>query len=358
MPKVRIKIAATVSEAASDVVAMPSDAFARYIFQHRLLAGLLLRRLLWKQYGLRLSRARLVPVGGKFVGADLHICEADAVFEAMLESGEKIYILIEFKSRNDARTPRQLYRYMVKLWEHQQREHPGETVRRAIIPVVLYSGARPWTAPTSGAHIVGAARMPAPLAAFGCLLNYALFDLARLELGALLREPGLCTSLRALAQPRYDREALLALLRAMPSGHPLEDGFLCYIPTIAGVTKEALDELLHFVRPPQRRKIMAVKIGGVYAEGMKRGEERGVKQGVKQGMKRGVEQGMKRGVEQGMKRGKAESLLRLMAKRFGSIPGVARKRVESAAPAQLDIWLEAMLNAQSVDEMLEAGSAR
>ena len=64
------------------------------------------------------------------------------------------------------------------------------------------------------------------------------------------------------------------------------------------------------------------------------------------------------GRAEGIAEGRAQTLLRLMEKRFGSIPEAARRRIGVAAtPAQLDAWLDALLGAQSVDEVLRAGSA-
>ena len=87
---------------------------------------------------------------------------------------------------------------------------------------------------------------------------------------------------------------------------------------------------------------MAAKIGGVYAEGLAKG----------------LSKGLPKGLAKGVKQGKTEFLLRLAALRFGAISAAARKRIESAAPAQLDVWMEALLSVQSIDEMLEAGATR
>ena len=310
------------------VVPMSKDTFARHIFQHPQAADLFLRRYM-DRCGLPLSAAPVVLVREKFVSDGQHVFEADAAFEAELANGEKIYILIEFKSGNAAATPGQLHRYMVQLWEHQRRTHPGESERRAIVPIVLYSGTPRWTAPTTGARIVGRARLrdalQARLAEFGCLLNYLLCDLARLDLQQLLDEPGLCAALRALTLTRYERRAYLEILQAFPAGHPLARGCTEHLCIIGGATRETVTGLLGSVHPPQWRKTMAAAIEGVYAEGMEKGQQ--------------------------------AMLLKMLEKFFGPLSAQARKRIGAASPEQLESWTLAVRDAQSVDDVLN-GSGR
>lgn len=65
-------------------------------------------------------------------------------------------------------------------------------------------------------------------------------------------------------------------------------------------------------------------------------------------------EGMAQGISQGMARGKADLLLRLMRRRFGSLPSAVEQRVLSAEAEDLDLWGEAVLDARTVDDMLSA----
>jgi predicted transposase YdaD len=49
--------------------------------------------------------------------------------------------------------------------------------------------------------------------------------------------------------------------------------------------------------------------------------------------------------------GKIESLKRLLARRFGSIPDWAEKRISQADGDQLDLWLDAVLDSVSLEEV-------
>ena len=214
---------------------------------------------------------------------------------------------------------------MVQLWEHQKRTHPGERKRRAIIPIALYSSAARWTAPTTGARIVGRARprdaLQARLAEFGCKLDYLLCDLARLDLKELLGEPGLVAALRALLLPRYDRQAGIEIVQAFPAGHPLGEGCARYLGIMEGATQEGAESLLRYVKPLRWRKTMAAAMKGIYAEGQQ------------------------------------VMLMKMLENFFGPLSEEARKRIGKASSKQLESWTLAVRDADSVDDVLN-GSGR
>jgi len=52
--------------------------------------------------------------------------------------------------------------------------------------------------------------------------------------------------------------------------------------------------------------------------------------------------------------GQAKVLLEQLRLRFGPIPEASRARVEAATPEQLDGWVELVLTAQTLDDVLTA----
>lgn len=76
--------------------------------------------------------------------------------------------------------------------------------------------------------------------------------------------------------------------------------------------------------------------------------ERFIAQGIEQGIQQGVQQGMQQGVQQG----EARILLRLLSARFGILPPDARNKVESADAETLLQWSERILNARTLDDVL------
>ena len=67
----------------------------------------------------------------------------------------------------------------------------------------------------------------------------------------------------------------------------------------------------------------------------------------------GQGQGRVEGKAEGRVEGKAETLLRLMQRRFDVVPESARARVAVGSAAEIDAWLDALLDAQSVTEVFD-----
>ncbi len=66
----------------------------------------------------------------------------------------------------------------------------------------------------------------------------------------------------------------------------------------------------------------------------------------------GLETGLEAGLQQGMQQGEATALLRLLLKRFGDVPLDARRQIEAADAGTLLEWLDRVLTASSIDEVL------
>ena len=58
------------------------------------------------------------------------------------------------------------------------------------------------------------------------------------------------------------------------------------------------------------------------------------------------------GEQKGRQEGEAKVLLRLLERRFGSVPDPIRDRIASAYVAELDQWIMRVLDAGSIDDVL------
>jgi len=63
-------------------------------------------------------------------------------------------------------------------------------------------------------------------------------------------------------------------------------------------------------------------------------------------------EGLAEGLAEGKAKAKAEDLTRLLIRRFGPLPAWAAERIAAAAIAQLDTWLDGILDAQSPADLL------
>ena len=58
-------------------------------------------------------------------------------------------------------------------------------------------------------------------------------------------------------------------------------------------------------------------------------------------------------IEKGEKKGLRGALLRQLQRRFGPLPAPVRERVEQAPPADLERWLDQVLTASTLTEVLD-----
>ena len=66
-----------------------------------------------------------------------------------------------------------------------------------------------------------------------------------------------------------------------------------------------------------------------------------------EGMQKGIQQGKAEGVQQG----EALALQKLLSKRFGAMPSEVLTKIARASPAQMDAWLDQVLEAKSLDDL-------
>ena len=64
--------------------------------------------------------------------------------------------------------------------------------------------------------------------------------------------------------------------------------------------------------------------------------------------------GMQKGLEQGLLKGEALALQRLLVKRFGPLPDRAVQQIESATADQIDLWIDRVLDAQSLNDVMRS----
>ena len=82
------------------------------------------------------------------------------------------------------------------------------------------------------------------------------------------------------------------------------------------------------------------------------GIELGIEKGIEQGIERGIEQGIERGIEKGLDIGRRETLRLVLERRFGPLAEPSAYRLSHASAAEIERWLDRMLEASSVDDAL------
>ena len=289
---------------------------------------------------------RLLP--DTFVSPKLRRTQADRLFEMRLRDERRafVYALLEHKSTVDPDTPVQLLGYMVEIWKRYAR---GRRILPPVIPLVFYHGAGGWTLPRSVPAMIEA---PAPLDELVRSLSYIVHDLGHVAFERLPPDPGVRAVLGLLKYgvvrqlPDDEGRRILVAIEALdPRGDKLlRDQALTYLSSVFELTVEELERLSAAGAPRTRRYLMATLA------------ERWVREGRDEGLVEGEAKGLARGEARGLALGKAETLLRLLGRRFGAVPPDVAARVRRASVAELDAWLDAVLDARALGEVFDPPS--
>jgi hypothetical protein len=255
-----------------------------------------------------------------------------------------LYLLFEHQSEPDRLMAFRLLRYLVRILERHQGEHPGNHRLPAVLPLVLHHGKGGWTEPVELVDLYDLD--PAELAACRDHLpafRFVLDDLARVPDEQIRRRP---TTARAkltslafkhgrqsadLAQrlPRWDGEARGVV--AEPQGRD----------TLGAIVRYILDVSPH-VTPEQLVAAWKPAAGDIV-------EEVAVTY---------VEKARAEGRERGLSEGRAvearAALLRVIARRGFDLPAHVRERIEREKDlARLERWLDDAVTAVRLEDMFQ-----
>ena len=333
--------------------ATPHDALFRALVANPARAGALLAEYLPQEIADLLDPdTQPEAVEGSFVDADAARTQCDALFRVKLKTGHqaRIYVLLEHKSNVDAGTPLQILKYMANIW---LREMEGGTARDRlppIIPLVFYHGQGRWTAARSVAEMIEA---PAELAPFLREFAYVLHDLGEIAPLRLSRTPEVRAGLLALKV--VHAEAIPADILDQMTGGPVagsefERHIIRYIAERMNLTPPLLEASLRRTKPDRWEALM----GTVAEAWIEQGRAEGIERGRTEGRTEGLAEGVERGLAQGIATGQSGLLLRLLELRFGVLSEAVREQVRGASASELEVWAEAVLVAENLDEVLAA----
>ena len=333
------------------------DEFFKWILQSLARARELIRA--WMPEPLRedLDGAEFRPAPTHVVDDALRERIADMAFLAEVEDERgrlrHALALFEHKSERDARLHAQLREYAAMFSLHYEREHP-DMPPPALILLVPYHGASEWNPPQ-----LASARDPksAPWDAYAVLVHvpFRLFDMPRMAAAEFPQGDdalrGLLMAQALIARvPKGFREMegeFAAVFRLLPSGGAEERVTLHYVsgqvaecdrPELVGVLESALAQAGPKGREGNVRSVFDSLVAEGMAEGMAEGEAKGE--------------------AKGKAKGKAELIERQLSRRFGTLTEAHRAQVRAATLEQLDAWADEVLDAESVEDVLQNGDGR
>ena len=250
---------------------------------------------------------------GSFIDPDLQEQFADLLYRVTLhdDSQAYLYLLLEHKSYSDPRTPFQLLRYLVRIWERDEREGEG---LRPIVPVVVYHGRERWrVALNFGGLFTGAEALRPYWPDF----HYHLQDLSALSdediQGQVLLQAGLLV-MKYIFDPalRGRFGEILALFSDLATSQTA----LEYLQTILYYVGRGSG----YLAPEEMITIVQEVLADKGSDIMQTTADFWIEQGIERGIEQGIEQGIERGIEQGIEQGRVkmlqEDVLDLLAIRF------------------------------------------
>ncbi len=281
---------------------------------------------------------------------DTDATDTDALF---------IYILIEHQSTVDKTMGFRLLSYMVQIWESQRREWETEKLpeneRRLqpILPILFYTGDRPWTVPVSPTAIMD---VPEILERFVPSFDTLFLGVKETEAEALTQSGHpLGWLLRVLQKEHSDEtEISEALADAMSHIASADEDFA---PQVAEALRyfvqlifhrrslEERDALVDIIRQHIQESKELETMAQTTAEFLR-------EEGREEGKAEGKAEGREEGREEGRAEGKQDAVLKLLQLQFQDVPETLSREIRNIHNlTHLDTLLEQAITAQSLDEI-------
>lgn len=267
---------------------------------------------------------------------------SDLVYEVQLAGRPALvcFVLYEHQSTEDPLLIVRISSYVAGVWRGWLADNPGARRVPAVIPVVLYHGPKPWSAPTSLVEVIDLE--PDDLAAVGehvPSFSFVLDDLSAVDE----------SDLRSRDVAVLGRVAFLLLKFARSVGPPGRPGAL----TLEQLFDKTVSLLTRLVRPDLTLSIRyIIEVSGA--------EPEDVAVALKDAPIEVRETAMtlaEKLRQQGRLEGRRDTLLGLLRLKFGTITPDVEVRIRAADEAALEAWTAAILTANSVVDVFEAPSS-
>lgn len=286
----------------------------------------------------------MTPAPPNFVKRVLRQRLGDLVFHAeLVDEGEALlWFLLEHQSTESRWMAQRVAEMETTMWQHWRALYPKLDRLPAIVPVVVYHGARPWSAPTAMEGLY-ALSQPAQTALGEHLLRcrFVLDDLSVVT----------DEELRARRMDVYGRLALLAMARGLAEDFfdRLAAGWLEELRMLAHGSEERFESFFVYtlhVNPHTEEDAVERLIAAVADDKTKDG----IMTAAQRLMKKGYDQGRREREQEEVARwrGLAQSLLQ---ERFGPLPAPVAALIAAASSDELERWTGRILKSKTLDEV-------
>ncbi len=321
------------------------DASYRRLFEHSHLLRDLLACVLDAAWLARLDWSGLQPVNIHYVGDRLQERAGDGAWRIPYRAREgDLYVLLmlENQGRPERIMALRTASYAGLLYQSLLRQKLIRLPLPPILPIVLYSGRRPWRAPLDLASLIETG-VPG-LSEYQLQMRYLLIDE-----GALLRAGGLPDRNLAALLFRLEHSGSIEELQEMlhtleqalrgPGFEELNRSFAAYVRHIVLSRARPLEAMPTATNLQELAMLISEK-PGMWA-----------RQWEKEGIQKGLRQGRQEGRQEGALIGQAILLERLLTRKFGALPDAVAARIRQGTSAQLEAWSLNILDAATLDEV-------
>jgi hypothetical protein len=228
-----------------------------------------------------------------------------------------------------------------------------------ILPIVMYHGVTPWSESRRFDTLLAVPpSVGTAVAPYLVQFEYLLHDLSEIS-DDELRNGAMRTALAKLAticlkHARTSVDFIKILVRWMdvvrdvaraPNGMKALAQVLCYILEVNDhVERHALEALLEREIGPEAKE--AIVTAG----------QQLIEQGRQEGHREGRQEGHREGVQEGLREGECLVLLQVLRRRFGAaVDAAIEQRITGASIEQLNVWIDRMLSAPTLSDLLTDG---
>ena len=317
----------------------PHDTGYKLLFSDPLMVRDLVRGFIDDPWLHKLDFETLEAFKGHYVTEDLRDRADDVVWR--VKSGEEwvyLYLLIEFQSGIDRYMSLRMLVYVGLLYQDliRQKQLGPDGRLPPVLPIVLYNGERRWRAPTSLGELLP--KVPPFLAPLQPQMRYVLIDEGAYPQSQLDALPdNLMAAIFKLEQPQHPEQVQRILADVLEATQGPEYTQVRRI--IAIWVRAALNRNRRYTIPlPELDDLQELSVM----------LSQRIEEWAKAYMATGEEKGLLEGLEKGLLKGEARMLGRQLTRRFGELPAWVEQRLSEATEAQLAVWSDAVLDAQSL----------
>ncbi|NYT83818.1 Rpn family recombination-promoting nuclease/putative transposase [Alcaligenaceae bacterium] len=269
-----------------------------------------------------------------------------------------VLLMLEHQSRADTYMALRMATYAGLLYQSLLRQKLIVGRLPPVLPVVLYSGRRPWRAHRNLADLIEPSATE--LSSYQLQLRYLLIDEGELLRAGGLPDRNLAALLFRLEHSTAIEEIpeLLHTLMRVVQGTGFEElnrSLTAYIQHLV-LSRAKPMEPVPTVTTLQELAMLISEKPGIWArqweqEGIQKGRREGRKEGRKEGREEGREEGRNQGRQEGMQAGQAALLERLLIRKFGSLPEALIRRIRQGTPVELEAWSLNLIDADSLEQV-------